>query len=165
MGRESDPQVRKEYGVADNQTLQRYVETMGRRLVRVSHRPNLEWHFTVVDSSVVNAFAIPGGYVYLTRGILAYLGSEAELAGVMGHEIGHVTAQHSVRQITRQQLAQLGLGVGSALSPTFGQLGNAVSGSGHDSDSLVRNSRAQEWNPCRLAQDRANDRDASSHSQ
>ena len=99
---------------------------MGRRLVRVSHRPTLEWHFTLVDSSVVNAFAIPGGYVYLTRGILAYLGNEAELAGVMGHEIGHVTARHSVRQITRQELAQLGLGVGSVLSPALGQLGDVA---------------------------------------
>jgi predicted Zn-dependent protease len=126
MGRQSDPEVRQEYGVVENQALQSYIQAMGRKLVAVSHRPNLDWHFTVVDSSVVNAFAIPGGYVYLTRGILAYLGSEAELAGVMGHEIGHVTARHSVRQITREQLAQLGLGVGSVLSPTFGQLGNVA---------------------------------------
>jgi predicted Zn-dependent protease len=80
MGRESDPEVREEYGVAENPPLQNYVDGMGRKLVRVSHRPNLAWHFTVVDSPVVNAFAIPGGYVYLTRGILAYLGNEAELA-------------------------------------------------------------------------------------
>src|SRR5215468_7287594 len=85
MGRESDPQVRQEYGVADNPALQQYLQTVGKKLVGVSHRPNLEWHFTVVDSPVVNAFAIPGGYVYITRGILAYLGNEAELAGVMGH--------------------------------------------------------------------------------
>src|SRR5262245_43469840 len=124
MGRESDPQVRQEYGVADAPALQNYIQLMGQKLVRVSHRPNLEWHFTVVDSPVVNAFAIPGGYIYLTRGILAYLGNEAELAGVMGHEIGHVTARHSVRQITRQELAQLGLGVGSVLSPAIGQFGN-----------------------------------------
>src|SRR5262244_1300005 len=104
MGRESDLQVRQEYGVADNPALQQYLEALGKKLARVSHRPNLEWHFTVVDSPVVNAFAIPGGYVYITRGILAYLGNEAELAGVVGHEIGHVTARHSVRQITRQEL-------------------------------------------------------------
>src|SRR5215471_333787 len=126
MGQQSDRQVRLEYGVVDNQSLQNYVQTIGRRLAAVSHRPNIEWRFTVVDSPVVNAFAIPGGYVYLTRGILAYLGSEAELAGVMGHELGHVTARHAVRQITRQELAQLGLGVGSALSPVLGQLGNAA---------------------------------------
>jgi predicted Zn-dependent protease len=131
LGQESDPQVRKEYGVTEAQALQEYVQTMGRKLVRVSHRPNLEWHFTVVNSPVVNAFAIPGGYVYITRGILAYLATEAELAGVMGHEIGHVTARHSVRQITRQELAQIGVGVGSILSPTVGQLGGlAQSGLG-----------------------------------
>src|SRR5437868_11822425 len=129
MGQQSDPQVRQEYGVAEGRPLQDYVAGIGRKLVRVSHRPNLEWRFTVVDSPVVNAFAIPGGYVYITRGILAYLGNEAELAGVMGHEIGHVTARHSVRQITRQELAQLGLGIGSVLSPALGQLGNAA-GSG-----------------------------------
>jgi predicted Zn-dependent protease len=124
MGQQSDVQAREEYGVVDNAPLQAYVQAMGRKLVAVSHRPNLEWHFTVVDSPVVNAFAIPGGYIYLTRGILAYLGSEAELAGVIGHEIGHVTARHTVRQLTRAQLAQIGLGVGTVLSPTFGQFGN-----------------------------------------
>jgi predicted Zn-dependent protease len=126
MGRDSDPQVQSEYGVADNRALQTYVQTLGQKLSRVSHRPTLEWHFTVVDSPVVNAFAIPGGYVYITRGILAYLSNEAELAGVMGHEIGHVTARHSVRQMTRQELAQFGLGVGSILSPSVGQLGNVA---------------------------------------
>ena len=70
MGRESDPQVRQQYGIAEGQALQSYIETVGRKLVKVSHRPNLEWHFAVVDSPVVNAFAIPGGYVYITRGIL-----------------------------------------------------------------------------------------------
>src|SRR5437867_2499876 len=129
IGQQSDPQVREEYGVIENVALQAYVQSLGRKLVAVSHRPNLEWHFTVVDSPVVNAFAIPGGYVYLTRGILAYLGNEAELAGVMGHEIGHVTARHSVRQMTREQLAQIGLGVGSVLSPTFGQFGNLAESS------------------------------------
>jgi predicted Zn-dependent protease len=129
MGQQSDPQVREEYGVTESNTLQNYIATMGRKLVAVSHRPGLEWHFTVVDSPVVNAFAIPGGYVYLTRGILAYLGNEAELAGVMGHEIGHVTARHSVRQITRQQFAQIGLGVGGVLSPTFGQFGSLAQSS------------------------------------
>jgi predicted Zn-dependent protease len=129
MGQQSDPQVREEYGVTENNALQSYIATMGRKLVAVSHRPGLEWHFTVVDSPVVNAFAIPGGYVYLTRGILAYLGNEAELAGVMGHEIGHVTARHSVRQITRQQFAEIGLGVGGVLSPTFAQFGSLAQSS------------------------------------
>src|SRR6476661_8594305 len=112
MGAQSHQQVRQEYGFVDNANLQRYAQVLGNKLAAVSHRPGLEWHFTVVNSPVVNAFAIPGGYVYITRGILAYLGSEAELAGVVGHEIGHVTARHTVRQMTREQLAQIGLGVG-----------------------------------------------------
>src|SRR5262249_23185931 len=124
MGRESDPQVRQEYGLADNPALQQYIQTLGKKLAGVSHRPNLEWHFAVVDSPVVNAFALPGGYVYVTRGILAYLGNEAELAGVMGHEIGHVTARHSVRQITREEFAQIGLGAGSVMSPALRQIGS-----------------------------------------
>src|SRR5438552_8404412 len=129
MGAQSHQQVRQEYGFVDNPNLQRYVQSLGNKLTAVSHRPALDWHFTVVNSPVVNAFAIPGGYVYLTRGILAYLNNEAELAGVMGHEIGHVTARHSVRQMTREQLAQIGLGVGSVLSPTFGQFGNLAQSS------------------------------------
>jgi len=129
MGAQSHDQVRREYGFVDDQNLQRYVQTMGNKLAAVSHRANLAWHFTVVDSPVVNAFAVPGGYIYFTRGILAYLNNEAELAGVIGHEIGHVTARHSVRQITRQQLAQFGLGVGSVLSPTFRQIGDLAEGS------------------------------------
>ena len=72
-----------------------------------------------MDSPVINAFAVPGGYVYLTRGILAYLNSEAELAGVVGHEIGHITARHSAKQYSKAQMAQLGLGLGSILSPAF----------------------------------------------
>src|SRR5262245_30698227 len=129
MGAQSHQQVRAEYGVVQSENLQRYLQTIGNKLAAVSHRPALDWHFTVVDSPVVNAFAIPGGYIYLTRGILAYLNSEAELAGVVGHEIGHVTARHSVHQITRQQLTQLGLGVGGALSPTFGQFGGLAESS------------------------------------
>jgi predicted Zn-dependent protease len=124
MGRESHPQVQAEYGFVDSPAAQAYIEGIGKKIAAVSHRPNLEWHFTVVNSPVVNAFAIPGGYVYFTRGILAYLNDEAEVAGVMGHEETHVTARHSVQQVTRTQLAQIGLGVGSVLSPTFGQFSN-----------------------------------------
>ena len=129
MGAQSHQQVREEYGVVQSENLQRYLQTIGNKLAAVSHRPGLDWHFTVVDSPVVNAFAIPGGYIYLTRGILAYLNNEAELAGVVGHEIGHVTARHSVHQITRQQLTQIGLGVGGVLSPTFGQFGGLAESS------------------------------------
>ena len=98
MGQQSHEQVVQEYGVVDNAALQSYVQGIGRKLAAVSHRPNLDWHFTVVDSPVVNAFAIPGGYIYFTRGILAYLANEAELAGVLGHEIAHITEHHASRQ-------------------------------------------------------------------
>jgi predicted Zn-dependent protease len=89
-----------------------------------SERPNLKWTFRVVDDPVVNAFALPGGYIYITRGIMAHLNSEAELAGVVGHEIGHVTGRHGVNQMSKQQLAQLGLGVGMAVSEGFRNYGN-----------------------------------------
>ena len=99
---------------------------MGQKLAARSHRPDLQWHFSVVDAPIVNAFALPGGFIYLTRQILAFMNNEAEMAGVLGHEIGHVTARHSVSQITKAQLTQIGLGVGSILSPTVGQLSGAA---------------------------------------
>ena len=110
-GRAEDPKVRQEYGAYDNPALQQYVNEVGQKLARRSHRPNLEYHFLVVDSPEVNAFALPGGYVYITRGILAYLNSEAELAAVLGHEIGHVTARHSVQQISAATAAQVGASI------------------------------------------------------
>ena len=122
MGKESHPQILAQYGEVDNKQLQAYIDGVGQQLAKISHRPNLEWHFTVVDTPVVNAFAIPGGYIYVTRDIMAYMNNEAELAGVLGHEIGHVTARHSVEQMSKAQLYSLGLGVGSVISPTFQQL-------------------------------------------
>ncbi len=102
LGKESDAQVRQEMGLYDDPDLQRYVSGIGLRLARLSERPNLPWQFAVVDQAAVNAFALPGGFIYVTRGILPYLDSEAELAGVLGHEIGHVTARHAAQQYTRQ---------------------------------------------------------------
>lgn len=109
IGRQTDAGVIKEYGLYDDQKMTAYVNEMGQRLGKLSHRPDLDWHFKILDASVVNAFAAPGGYIYFTRGILAQLNSEAELAGVMGHEIGHVTARHSAQQISKAQMAQYGL--------------------------------------------------------
>jgi predicted Zn-dependent protease len=114
QGRKAHEQVIKFYGVYEDQSLQDYVNEIGQKLARASHRPELEWHFTVVDADDINAFALPGGYIYITRGIMAYLNSEAELAAVLGHEIGHVTARHSVRQQTQQTLAGI-LGAGAAI--------------------------------------------------
>lgn len=119
MGREADPAVIAEYGLYGDSTMQRYVDSIGQKLARASHLPDLAWHFRVLDSPVVNAFAIPGGYIYITRGILAYLNSEAQLAGVLGHEIAHVTARHSAQQMTRSQIAGLGLLVGTLFVDAF----------------------------------------------
>jgi predicted Zn-dependent protease len=119
MGAEADPAVISEYGLYSDQEIQRYVDGVGQKLAKVSHLPSLAWHFRVLDSPVVNAFAIPGGYIYITRGILAYMNSEAQLAGVLGHEIGHVTARHSAQQITRQQIAGIGVLAGAVFVSAF----------------------------------------------
>jgi predicted Zn-dependent protease len=117
MGREAHPDIVATFGVYPDESLQEYVTELGNELAASSERPDLPWTFTVLDDPLINAFALPGGFIYVTRGIMAYFESEAELAGVLGHEIGHVTARHSVNQISRAQLAQLGLGVGMILAP------------------------------------------------
>ena len=124
MGRDADPQVTAALGLVDDPQLQAYVSALGMRLAAVSERPNLPWSFKVVDDPTVNAFALPGGFIYVTRGILVNFDSEAELASVLGHEIGHVTARHSASQISRQQLQQLGLGVGMIFSETVREYGS-----------------------------------------
>ncbi|MDA2936879.1 M48 family metalloprotease [Acidobacteria bacterium AH-259-A15] len=121
-GREAHPEIVAEFGRVEDPALEHYLNQVGQTLARVSHRPELQWHFTVVDVPVVNAFALPGGYIYFTREILTFMNNEAELAGVLGHEIGHVTARHAVSQISKAQLFGLGLGLGSIFSPTFYQL-------------------------------------------
>ena len=88
-------------GVYDDRALQEYVTDVGMQLAQNSERPNLPWHFTVVDVPAINAFALPGGYIYITRGILPFLDDEAQLAGVLGHEIGHVTARHAAQQYSK----------------------------------------------------------------
>jgi predicted Zn-dependent protease len=108
-GQQLDAEVRRQMGVYGDAELQRYVNDIGQRLARGSHRPNLPWHFTVVDQPAVNAFALPGGYIYITRGILPFLDNEAEFAGVLGHEIGHVTARHSAAAYSKATSAGVGL--------------------------------------------------------
>ena len=121
MGQSYAPQIASSMGLYDNPELQAYVESIAMPMARASERPQLPWQFEVVDESGVNAFAVPGGFIYLTRGILAHMNSEAEMAGVLGHEIGHVTAKHTVNQMSKQQLAQIGLGVGAVvLGPQAG---------------------------------------------
>ena len=98
LGQKYSAEVMKEMPAYRNPALEELVQRIGKQLATHSHRPNLAYQFTIVDSTSVNAFALPGGYIFITRGMLAYLNSEAELAAVLGHEIGHVTARHSVRQ-------------------------------------------------------------------
>jgi len=116
-GRESDAEIRKQMGVYDDPELQRYVSSVGMKLVTQAHRPGLPWTFTVVDEPAVNAFALPGGFIYITRGILPFLRNEAELAGVIGHEIGHVDARHSAEAYSKQLGAGLGLAVAGIFAP------------------------------------------------
>lgn len=119
MGHTYDKQITAELGLYPDQELQDYVNDLGSRLAAKSERPNLPWTFRVVDDPMVNAFAVPGGHIYVTRGMLVHSGSEAQLASVIGHEIGHVTARHSVEQMSRAQLAQLGFGVAMMASEEF----------------------------------------------
>jgi len=122
LGLQTRESVGKEYGVYGDAALQGYVSGVAQPLARVSHRPTLDWHFEVMDSPVVNAFAAPGGYVFVTRGLLAAVNDEAELAGVLAHEIGHVTARHSAHQMSQAMLAGLGVQLGTALAGSYGNL-------------------------------------------
>jgi predicted Zn-dependent protease len=116
MGRQADSAVVASIGLYPDAVWQRYIQQFGARLAATSERPTLPWTFRVVDDPAVNAFALPGGFVYVTRGLLAHLTSEAELASVVGHEIGHVTARHTAAEMSKQQLIGLGLAVGSMAS-------------------------------------------------
>ena len=110
--KEVHPMLLQQFGgVYDDIRVAQYVNEIGQRAAKVSHRPELQYTFTVLDSEEINAFTTGGGYVYITRGIMNYLNSEAELLAVLGHEIGHVTARHPVRQQTGQTLSGIGAAV------------------------------------------------------
>lgn len=124
LGAESHPSVVATMGLYEDKNIQSFITEKGMAMAKISHRPDLPYQFFVVDSPVVNAFAVPGGYVYFTRGIMAHFNNEAEFAGVLGHEIGHVTARHSARQQTTQILGQVGLMAGMVLSPQIRSMGD-----------------------------------------
>jgi predicted Zn-dependent protease len=126
MGRQAAVDVAQSIGLVPEEGLQTYMQAIGAALAAGSHRPALPWTFRVVDDPTPNAFALPGGFIFFTRGLLAILDSEAQLGAVLGHEIGHVTARHHVQMITRAQLAQLGLGVGMILVPELQPLGGVA---------------------------------------
>ena len=110
VGRETHPKIIAEFGGEyGTPELKRYVENIGQLLAKTSERPNLKWTFTLLNSNVVNAFATPGGYVYITRGLMALVDNEAQLAGVLAHEIGHITALHHARRQGYSLLANVGV--------------------------------------------------------
>ncbi len=121
MGKQSDPQIIAFFGSYDDPRLQKFINEKGQEMAKISHRSKLAYEFKIVDSPVINAFATPGGYVYFTRGIMAHFNNEAEFAGVLGHEIGHITARHSVIQQRNAMLGQLGIIAGVILVPELSQ--------------------------------------------
>ena len=129
LGAQYDPTVVSTFGEYKSDILVKFINEKGIEMGKISHRPNLEYHFKILDSPVVNAFAVPGGYIYFTRGILAQFNNEAEMIGVLGHEMGHVTARHSASQQTKQQLGQILLMGGMIASEEFRQFaGYAMQG-------------------------------------
>jgi len=130
LGKQAKQEAEQAYGIyKEKPELNQYIADIGKRLSAESGRPNLPWSYEIVDDASVNAFALPGGPVFITRGILGHLNTEAELAAVLGHETGHVAARHSANQMSKQQVAQLGLGIGSILSPAVASA-SQVAGAG-----------------------------------
>lgn len=126
MGKSYDPQIVAQMGRYENPALAQFLTQKGNEMAAISERPNLPWKFTLIDSPQVNAFAVPGGFVYFTRGIMAHFNNEAQFAGVLGHEIGHITARHTVVSQARQTLGQIGLIGGMVLSPTLASQGQTL---------------------------------------
>jgi predicted Zn-dependent protease len=127
MGKEADPQIIAQFGLYQDQALQNFINEKGKQMAAISHRPGLDYQFRIVDSEVINAFAVPGGFVYFTRGIMAYFNNEAEFTGVLGHEIGHIAARHSVEQQRNALLGQVGLIAGMVIAPQLAQFAEAAS--------------------------------------
>ncbi len=121
LGAQYDPQVVATFGEYRNDQMLSFAQARANEMGRISHRPQVEYHVKILDSPVVNAFAVPGGYIYLTRGILAQVNNEAELVGIIGHEMGHVAARHSASQQSKQQIGQLLLIGGMIASQKFAQ--------------------------------------------
>ncbi|MGA7307075.1 MAG: M48 family metalloprotease [Rhodothermales bacterium] len=145
IGREADPQIVAEYGVYDDAALTAYVRKVGERVLANSdlRRPDtpaeyrIDFTFRVLDSPILNAFALPGGFVYVTRGLVANMDNEAQLAVVLGHEIGHVAARHSSQQALSGQLTQLGVIGGAVLGEVLAGAGGAVLQAGSAASQLL----------------------------
>ena len=158
IGEEEAKKVEQEMGLLDDAALTSYVDAVGQRLVKESPRHDLPHQFHVVDMVEPNAFALPGGYVYVTRGLLALVNTEDELAGVVGHEIGHVAARHTVQRISRQGPFALITNLVSGVTGFFVPVvGNIVGGVGNFAQSLVFSpySRSQESEADEVGQEMA----------
>jgi len=122
LGQQTDQEIRAQFGVYEDSRLTNYLQRVGQALVPHTHRPHLNYQFTILNVPLINAFAVPGGYIYVTRGLLAALNSEAELALVLGHELGHINARHSVKKLSQVMIVQIGLAVAGALSETMAKI-------------------------------------------
>jgi predicted Zn-dependent protease len=145
MGQQLHPQFEKESGgLYPDSQVQQYVNTVGMSVARYAGRPQLDWRFSVVNSDQINAFAVPGGYIYITQGLLFKMTNEAQLAGVLGHESGHIAKRHTVKQIGRQRTTQVGSTVVGVVGGLFGYgwVGDVTSLAG--SLTLMSYSRGQE---------------------
>src|SRR5919106_5408487 len=108
LGAAVSEKIRARYGVVQDPAVHRYVALVGGVLAQASSRPNIAWNFIVLDTDAVNAFAAPGGFVHITRGALALIENEAELAGVLAHELIHITEKHTVRALQKNRSIQMG---------------------------------------------------------
>ncbi|MGH7604044.1 MAG: M48 family metallopeptidase [Gemmatimonadaceae bacterium] len=116
MGQEEAQQVNAQLPMVQDAVINNYVNALGNRIAHTTSRADLSWQFQVVNSDVVNAFALPGGFVYVNRGVLERASNMSEVAGVLGHEIEHVVRRHSVKQMEQAQGANVGLGIACALT-------------------------------------------------
>jgi predicted Zn-dependent protease len=127
MGLDYSKEVEKQLGQSlKDEQLQNYVNSVGQKIAKVSHLPDYGFTYKAIDSNTVNAFALPGGYIYITTGLLEQLNAEDQMASVLAHETGHVTARHIANQITRDTLINIGLGAASYTVPTAAKIGNVV---------------------------------------
>ncbi|MCY4264759.1 MAG: M48 family metalloprotease, partial [Gammaproteobacteria bacterium] len=130
VGLEEHEKVIESQPVLKDQALNAYITKVGNRIAAASHRPDLDYTFTIIDSPAINAMALPGGYVYVNRGLLNFMNSEAELAAVIAHEVGHITARHAVQQQARGALARTAATVGgivTAVATGSGYAGSQIS--------------------------------------
>ncbi len=130
IGREEHQKIAQSSSFYEDEALNDYITEIGNRMAEVGDRPELDYRFFIIDSPEINAFALPGGYVYINRGLLAHLNTEAELAGVLGHEIAHITARHAAQQQARGTLARIAAqagGIATAVATGSGYIGSQIS--------------------------------------